>query len=266
MLSEIMYLGSIMGLYEKAYKWAEGRGIGNNILIIRLKDFLDRPKLNKPIEVNGYQLFEGDKDVLGLLHHPAYEPETTELIRRYSEGIGLDLGANIGYFTLLMAQKCKTVYAFEPAKQTFEILKHNIGINNSKNIIGESLAVGNRSEVLPLSINSTDIGSNSFVSQGSREKGKDLVQVVMLDEYFKDKEKPDIIKMDVEGWEQEAIEGGRSVFEHAKVIIFENNLPLLKKRGKNGDEVLKMIEGFGFKLRKLGNKMDDVEDYIALKE
>jgi FkbM family methyltransferase len=260
-----------MSLYDKLYKWVEGKGIGNNIIVIHIKDFLDKPKLKEPIKVNGYLLLEGNKDVLGLLHHTTYEPETTELIKKYSKGIGLDLGANIGYFSLLMAQKCRKVYAFEPARYTFNLLNNNIHLNQSysnqgHNIIAERLAVGNVNDLEFLSINSTDIGSNSFVSQGSREKEREVVKVIKLDDYFKNKPKVDIIKMDIEGYEMEAILGGMNVFKNAQVIIFENNLPLLKKRGMKGDEVPKLIEGMGFALKKLGNKTDDVEDYIAIRK
>lgn len=256
-----------MGLYDKAYKWAEGKGIGNNMLAINLKNFLDAPKLKQPIIVNGYLLLEGKTDVLGLLHHDVYEPETTALIKKHSKGIGLDLGANIGYFSLLMAQKCKRVYAFEPARYTYGILKANISINQQTfKIISEQKATGAKNEIKELSINSMDIGSNSFIPQGRREKGTDFVEVVRLDDYFKDKPKPNIIKMDVEGWEEETVIGGRKVFKHAKVIIFENNIPLLKKREKKADEVLKLLEGMGFKLKKLGNKIDANQDWIATKE
>lgn len=254
-----------MSLYDKIYKALEGKGIGNNIIAIRLVEFLDRSKLKEPFRINGYLLWEGDKDVLKLLHHDSYEPETTEFIKKHSRGIGLDLGANIGYFSLLMAQKCRRVYAFEPSQYTFELLKNNIKINHYINIIPEKAAVGKRNGHAILSHNSTDIGSNSFVPQGSRESKRERVNVIRLDDYFKDMPKPDIIKMDIEGWEEEAILGGKNVFKNAKFIVFENNLPILKRRGKKGDEVLKLFESLGFKLKKYKNKNDNNYDYIAIR-
>ena len=44
--------------------------------------------------------------------------------------IVVDVGANIGYYTLQMAQRAKKVYAIEPYKECFEILKKNVKENN----------------------------------------------------------------------------------------------------------------------------------------
>ena len=121
---------------------------------------------------------------------------------------------------------------FRAGKYTSELLSHNIEINGYKNIVQERLAVGNRTEVRGLSINKVDIGSNSFISQGPREKDLEPVSVIKLDDYFKGRPKPYIIKMDVEGWEEQVILGGKKTFRAAKLVVFENNPKINKAQSR----------------------------------
>ena len=60
----------------------------------------------------------------------------------------LDIGANIGYFSLLAANHSPAVkiISFEPAKEIFQKLSENISINNIKNITTVNAAVGEINE------------------------------------------------------------------------------------------------------------------------
>ena len=54
----------------------------------------------------------------------------------------LDIGANIGTHTVILGELFKTVYAFEPQKEAFEILLLNIKENNLSNVIGYNYGLG----------------------------------------------------------------------------------------------------------------------------
>jgi len=57
-------------------------------------------------------------------------------------GIVIDIGANIGIFSLLAARETKNlVYAFEPDPQNVYLLKKNLGANNIKNVVVSEIAV-----------------------------------------------------------------------------------------------------------------------------
>ena len=46
----------------------------------------------------------------------------------------LDIGAHIGYFTIIMAKQAKQVYAFEPEPRNFHTLQKNINLNELSNV------------------------------------------------------------------------------------------------------------------------------------
>lgn len=255
-----------MGIYKRIYKTLNGTGIGNHVFVEKLREAVVYIITRAPLRTNGYLLQLDKRDSLGFLVSSNFEPEITKLISKDSKGIGLDLGANIGYYSLLMASKgCDKVYAFEPASYNFNILKKNIAINHlADKIIAENKAVSNKSGTALFNLNRFSSTSNSFVHQGSAQENTEKVETITLDEYFKNKEKPYIIKMDVEGWEKEAIEGGTSVFHSAKIIIFENNIGLLNKRKMDPHVVLSMFKKMGFNLRKIEGEA--IDNYIAIKK
>ena len=60
----------------------------------------------------------------------------------------IDIGANIGLFSLLAAQKAATVLAFEPEPGNFAILQKNCRLNAARNVTARQLAVSGTSGVL----------------------------------------------------------------------------------------------------------------------
>src|ERR1043165_4634474 len=72
-------------------------------------------------------------DSLNLRKNKVYEPVETALIKYLLKptDVCLDIGAHIGYFTIIMAKLCSKVYAFEPDWANFDVLKQNIkGMQN----------------------------------------------------------------------------------------------------------------------------------------
>lgn len=59
--------------------------------------------------------------------------------------IVLDIGANIGAFSLLAAKKCRWVHAYEPV--LFDVLRENIALNAANNIVPHKIALGNGQDV-----------------------------------------------------------------------------------------------------------------------
>ncbi len=101
-----------------------------------------------------------------------YEPYETQLILRQTK-IGdtvVDVGANIGYYTLLLANKVgKTgkVYAFEPDKINFEILAKNVKENNLENVVMINAAVGKKEGKLKLHRSEENFGDHKLLLKNS---------------------------------------------------------------------------------------------------
>jgi FkbM family methyltransferase len=123
-----------------------------------------------------------------------------------------DLGANIGTESLLLSKIVGVtgkVFAFEPV--TFDILRHNIQINNVKNVEVIPAAVSNVSGHTEIEI--LDSFQGSTIVRGSNPKQQSslvrVVPVTTIDDFCANNELDhiDFIKMDVEGAEGAALLG-----------------------------------------------------------
>ena len=92
------------------------------------------------VEIEGRKMFTQNNDGLALSIFKIYEPNQTEIVKKYvHEGdIVVDIGAHVGYYTLLMAQlvgKNGKVYSFEPDPVNFQLLKKSVEINGFENVV-----------------------------------------------------------------------------------------------------------------------------------
>jgi FkbM family methyltransferase len=173
---------------------------------------------------NYNKMFVDTRDLLiapWLLIHGEWEPEETELVKKLIKpgDVFVDVGANLGYYTLLAVRAgASHAYAFEAQPSTYELLGKNVIINwMTKFITYENLAVYSHTTDLDFFVRERYPGNSSvgFTAPEQLEKWFDTttptkVHAVSLDEYFADKPgKIDLIKVDVEGAEPAAFEGAR---------------------------------------------------------
>lgn len=170
-----------------------------------------------------------DKGVEESLYYTGtYEMGTLEILKQYlpEGGTFVDVGANIGLMSLIAALcvgKQGKVIAFEPSRETGKIARHNIEINNFEQIV----------ELIPIAVGSKQeeklLFSNWAVNRGaaSMVKGKDKqdgerIAVDTLDHQIRN-QKVDVLKIDVEGYELEALKGAVNILQRKKppVLIVE---------------------------------------------
>ncbi len=68
-----------------------------------------------------------------VLHkHPVFEPEVRRVLKGFSGDLAVDIGANMGVHTRLLARRFKTVYAIEPSPKSLAVLysriPHNVSV------------------------------------------------------------------------------------------------------------------------------------------
>jgi FkbM family methyltransferase len=138
----------------------------------------------------------------------------------------LDLGANIGYFSMIASKRLGKeghVYAFEASPKIYELLCKNCSLSQINNITPLRLAVADRESVLSFKLpqNLQEQGSGSLSSNGT---GDIEVQAITIDGFIQ-KEKLsrlDSIKMDIEGAELKAFFGMKeTICRYQPKIIFE---------------------------------------------
>jgi len=148
------------------------------------------------------------------------EPEHAFLLQRElgPGGVVLDLGANIGYYTVMMARlvgPSGRVYAVEPYPPNVELLNVNIRLNGMADIVETSaLAIGEASGVGMLHVSERS-NWHSFVPAGSENSpeyrrsylGAIEVPTRSLWDFVQGRRPIDLIRLDLEGYEVEVFEG-----------------------------------------------------------
>jgi FkbM family methyltransferase len=167
-----------------------------------------------------------------------WEEETTRLFKELAKkgDTIVDIGANIGYYTLLASDIVGSegkVYAFEPSPLNYDLLVGNIKLNNFNNVVAVQKAVSDRNGKLEFYLNDQDMGAHTIYKPDRVGKSV-FVESITLDDYFKGKESPiDIVKMDVEGAEMAVIQGMDNIIKLNKnlKIFAEFNIPWVKRAG-----------------------------------
>lgn len=269
---------------RKIQGWLSGTGISRIPGVFWIYDLFFRHSwpYEDIIEIQGSKMYINVKDedpnmrktFQGYALNRVHEKSTTELFKQtVKEGdTVVDLGANIGYFTLLAAklvgEKGK-VFAFEPEPKNYNYLLKNIAINNYKNVVALQKAVSDKNGKTKLYICDYDSGHHTINRPGGLEaysRGREIkieeidIETIRLDEFFKGKEELiDVIKMDVEGAEALVLAGMDNILKkNKKLRIFTEFFPLLiKKMESSPSEFLrKLIEDYGFSISVIPDDYD----------
>jgi FkbM family methyltransferase len=182
----------------------------------------------------------------------------------------VDIGANQGLYSLLfsrLAGETGVVISFEPEPDMFAALETNISTNSIKNVEAHCLALGSKSTEAMLSRSLVNAGDNRLTSGHSDDLStKKLVRIVTLDEIV-DGRKIDFIKMDIQGWEWEAIRGMTGTLDRNQTIgIHFEFWPVgLRRAGCEPLELLRFLLERGFHIyRHSGNREVPVENFSLL--
>jgi FkbM family methyltransferase len=137
-------------------------------------------------------------------------------------GIALDVGANAGAYTLLLAQwvgAAGRVVAFEPSRAAFDALVRHIHLNQVGEIASPlCIAVGERQGVAGL-VEPGPLGASRLAGAGD-SGSLTTVPTVSIDAFCAaERLAPDFIKIDIEGWELAALRGARqTIHERGKAL------------------------------------------------
>ena len=182
-----------------------------------------------------------------------YEPHVTTILSKLlnSESVFLDLGANIGYFSLLAASivgSSGKVISFEPNMQNLQLLYLSILENKFNNIYVYPFAASNANQILKI----TSFGSNGFLDAPSSHKqlNSQFTQSVIIDKILHNEDNINVIKIDIEGYEPLALSGMKELINiHRPVIITEFSPWHIEHRSKvKSQEYLQTIVDFGYSL------------------
>jgi FkbM family methyltransferase len=128
-----------------------------------------------------------------------------------------DLGASIGYLSLLMARKARIVYAFEPASHAGAEIRKHAAANHLENITIVPSPVSDAVRTVRFTQNANTYGSR--IADGESKWPTIELSTITLDQFASANPPPDFIKIDVEDEEARVLQGARSILKQRKATI-----------------------------------------------
>jgi FkbM family methyltransferase len=176
------------------------------------------------------------------------------------EDLCLDVGGNIGIYTVFMASKATRgkVVTFEPVRLNRNVLEINVALNGLQNVEIMDLALSDSPGFVQFAV-AKDGAYSSILATGRGEGAvKVLVETTTLDEMFASKGKRvDVIKMDVEGAELLVLKGGRNLLSHPglrpKALLVEISEQNFRLYGYAAKDIFEYMESLGYRHRFVGD-------------
>jgi FkbM family methyltransferase len=232
----------------------------DNFVLAKLKD---GSKLSLDLRMECLSFYLGE-----------YEPENLRVLLTFlpSEGTFIDIGANIGFFSVPVAHRRREtqgrVYAFEPIPANYSELLKNIRLNGLEGkIIPSNLAISNFNGRLRMQIFASDCRQTANAVPLTNWAGYPTninceVDAVRFDDWIKgtDIDRIDVMKIDVEGHEVHVFEGMMETLSKYRPVIYsECNAFFFKQQGLSARRVVELLDPLGYEFYKIiGGRLKNV--------
>jgi FkbM family methyltransferase len=197
--------------------------------------------------VNGVWLPEGDTHFTEMLDDaPYYNGKASYQLKKIEAALrrlkrfrfALDIGAHVGLWSWVLADKFEKVAAFEPIGAYADCFARNL--ETATNVSLFRMALGDKSATAYMEV----IKKNSGQSRMALKKEGAKVNMAMLDTFsFRD---VDFIKIDVEGFETFVIKGGEKTIRESKpVMVVEQKMDNAERFGLGRWDAVKLLRDWG---------------------
>jgi FkbM family methyltransferase len=189
--------------------------------------------------------------------------ELLELVRPFSPRVIYDIGANIGTWTVLAKSlfPAAEVHSFEPLNQLKEEFSRRTRRLSGVNRHG--VALGSAVAMMPMKL--ADFVDASSLLEMTRAQvehyavqraGETMVQVETLDHYCHQQRlpRPDLIKLDIQGYEVEALRGAAECLQSAQAIVTEVSFIEFYEKQCLFHDVVQFLATKGFQIRAFSAK------------
>jgi|TARA_R110000823_G_scaffold215884_5_gene345466 FkbM family methyltransferase len=227
------------------------------------------PKLRTTSDKNfTAKVFNKSCSFVNLKNEPTYvqsrvsriltkEPETIEWIGSMSKNsVFFDIGANIGIYTISAGLLGIQTYAFEPHAGNYFLLCQNINTNNFKNVTAYCVGLGQDTNFSHINIKNYHPGVADNVIDQEGQFNHGVVQQT-LDDVVLLLKQPTHIKIDVDGYESNVLNGATETLKKATSVLFEIS-----------DQHLHIVDkmlSFGYKVKGKYKRNEKENNYIFSK-
>ena len=158
----------------------------------------------------------------------------------------IDIGANVGLWACDLVKSFNHVIAFEPVAEFRECFDRNV---SSKNYTMHPVALGRKETLIEMNIVQGNTG-HSHIDPTSFGKG--TIPLKTLDSF--NLNEIDLIKIDVEGFEEEILAGALQTIERNKPVLVIEQQKHEYKNDRDETPAIKILEGWGYKVVDQFNK------------
>jgi FkbM family methyltransferase len=166
-----------------------------------------------------------------------------------SNDIVFDVGGHIGYTALLFASLGRQVHVFEPGSNNLPYLHSNLDCKPNVVVVPSAVGAiagsgllmvegltGQNNTLLPSAESFRSTSRDAFVRARTHWEE---VAVTTLDEYSKEVAPPDVIKIDVEGFEFEVLQGAAAILRKQRPL-------LMVEVSRNNVEIAELMTSLGY--------------------
>ena len=226
-----------------------GRG-----LILRAVDGLQRRGLAAPIVTGeeGVRLELGtDYVARSIFYGHDWEPEETNLLRSVTPvgGTFIDVGANIGYFTLLASRwvgPSGRVYAFEPVSVTYARLRRNLALNPTDNVTAVNEGASSSPGTAAIALED-DAGHSHLLAGEAKANRQETITLTTVDAFVASRglTRVDVLKIDVEGADFEVLRGAEATLRRFRPVVLME-VELIPRFGATVESVTRFLDGIDY--------------------
>ena len=199
---------------------------------------------------------EGDHRVAPVesLNFQNYEEKDASMILKLvpEQGVVFDVGANMGWYSLLVARQIKgcQIHAFEPIPKTYSFLVKNVDLNQASSVTAHHFGLSNERKDLTFYFYPEGSGNASSANLSERADAELVTcHVERLDDFASANNlHVDFIKCDVEGAELFAFQGAVETLKRDKPIVFTEMLrKWAAKFDYHPNEIFELFTSLGYR-------------------
>ncbi len=187
----------------------------------------------------------------------SYETHVTAALQPFLQpgGVFVDVGANIGYYTLLAASRLGAqgqVFAFEPGVANCQLLQKSVDHNQFTNVQLFPNAVADVPRMVGLRMDD----SNGVIDITRQMDDMEQVTAVTLDEALASQTRIDVIKMDIEGAEGLALQGATQLLRQHRPVVFTEFRPpaIVNRSHMDASDFLNRFRALSYTLHVIDRK------------
>jgi FkbM family methyltransferase len=206
--------------------------------LYKLESIKNKYKL--PLELHEEAIFK-------YKHGLKYVPK--EVIKALRNKVFLDCGAFTGDSALMFEKEYypSRIYSFEPITENYEYLLETIKLNNLKKVIPIQKGVGEEECI-------ANFSSLGAASSCVAEEGDEKIELISIDEFVKEHDLSiGLIKMDIEGYEFEAIKGAKNTIENFRPVLLISIYHHPEELFGTKKFIQEIVPDYNFKIKQLAD-------------